>query len=44
MTTQDLTYEEMELNEALSGAHTTPQVFIDDQLIGSADNLEAYFC
>ena len=46
-----LSYEDVELNQsvtnrsltALSGAHTTPQVFIDGQLIGGADDLEAYF-
>lgn len=47
----NLGYEEIELNQdvthrsltALSGAQTTPQVFIDGKLIGSADELEAYF-
>lgn len=51
LTTQGLAYEEIELDQsvtnrsltALSGAHTTPQVFIDGQLIGGADDLEAYF-
>ncbi len=46
-----LPYEEVELNSevtnrsltALSGAHTTPQVFMDGKLIGGADDLEAYF-
>lgn len=46
-----LPYEEVELNQsitnrslnALSGAHTTPQVFMDGKLIGGADDLEAYF-
>lgn len=46
-----LPFEEVELNQsvtnrslnALSGAHTTPQVFMDGKLIGSADDLEAYF-
>lgn len=47
----NLAYEEIELNQdvtdrsltALSGAQTTPQVFMDGKLIGSADDLEAYF-
>ena len=51
LTTNGLSYEEVELNQeisnrsltALSGAHTTPQVFMDGKLIGSADDLEAYF-
>lgn len=51
LTDQGLSYEEVELNQsvtnrsltALSGAHTTPQVFIDGKLIGGADDLEAYF-
>ena len=46
-----LAFEEIELNQevtnrsltALSGAHTTPQVFMDGKLIGTADDLEAYF-
>ncbi len=46
-----LPYEEVELNSevtsrslmALSGAQTTPQVFMDGKLIGGADDLEAYF-
>lgn len=46
-----LPFEEVELNQsvtnssltALSGAHTTPQVFMDGQLIGGADDLEAFF-
>jgi len=45
-----LVFEEIELNQtitqrslnAISGAQTTPQVFIDGQLIGGADDLEAY--
>ncbi len=48
---QGLAFEEVELNQsitnrsltALSGSHTTPQVFIDGKLIGGADDLEAYF-
>ena len=48
---KDLPYEEVELNAqvtnrsltALSGAHPTPQVFMDGKLIGGADDLEAYF-
>lgn len=47
----NLAYEEIELNQdvtnrsltALSGAHTTPQVFMDGKLIGSADDLEKFF-
>ncbi len=43
-------YEEIELGHgvtsrslrAISGATTTPQIFIGGELIGSADNLEAY--
>ncbi len=46
-----LPFEEVELSHsvtsrsltALSGAHTTPQVFMDGKLIGGADDLEAYF-
>ena len=49
--TNGLPYEEIELSRsvtnrsltALSGAHTTPQVFMDGKLIGGADDLEAYF-
>lgn len=45
-------YEEVELGKngvsfsslmAVSGAGTTPQVFIDGELVGTADALEAYF-
>lgn len=51
LTANGLSYEEVELSQsitnrsltALSGAHTTPQVFIDGKLIGGADDLEAYF-
>ena len=51
LTKQGLPYEEVELNQsvtnrsltALSGAHTTPQVFMDGKLIGGADDLEAFF-
>ncbi len=47
----NLAYEEVELSQnvtnrsltALSGAHTTPQVFMDGKLIGTADDLEAFF-
>ena len=46
----DMPYEEIELGEgvtsrslrAISGATTTPQVFIGGKLIGTADQLEAY--
>lgn len=46
-----LPFEEVELSHsitdrsltALSGAHTTPQVFMDGKLIGGADDLETYF-
>jgi glutathione-dependent peroxiredoxin len=46
----NMPYEEIELGKgitsrslrALSGATTTPQVFIGGKLIGTADNLEAY--
>tara|TARA_R110000782_G_scaffold259539_2_gene350091 strand:+ start:363 stop:1097 length:735 start_codon:yes stop_codon:yes gene_type:complete len=46
----DMPYEEIELGQgitsrslrALSGATTTPQVFIGGKLIGTADDLEAY--
>lgn len=46
----DLAYEEVELNQsvtnrslaALSGAHTTPQIFMDGKLIGTADDLENF--
>lgn len=46
----NMPYEEIELGEgitsrslrALSGATTTPQVFIGGKLIGTADNLETY--
>jgi len=49
--TKGLPYEEIELNQsvtsrsltAMSGAHSTPQVFMDGKLIGGADDLEAYF-
>ncbi len=45
-----LTYEEVELSHsvtnrsltALTGAHTTPQIFMDGTLIGTADDLETY--
>ncbi|MCU7837438.1 MAG: glutathione peroxidase [gamma proteobacterium symbiont of Taylorina sp.] len=45
-----LVFEEVVLSQsvtnrsltAMSGAHTTPQVFMDGKLIGSADDLEAY--
>ena len=51
LTANGLPYEEVELSQnvtnrsltALSGAHTTPQVFMDGKLIGGADDLEAYF-
>ncbi|MFK5984259.1 MAG: glutathione peroxidase [Pseudomonadota bacterium] len=51
LTAKNLPYEEIELNQsitnssltALSGAHTTPQIFMDGKLIGGADELEAYF-
>jgi len=51
LTAQGLKYEEIVLGKngvsfsslmAVSGAGTTPQVFIDGQLIGTADALEAY--
>ncbi len=47
-----LKYEEIELGQkglsfsslmAVTGAGTTPQVFIEGKLIGTADDLEAYF-
>jgi glutathione-dependent peroxiredoxin len=46
----NMPYEEIELGQgvtsrslrAISGATTTPQVFIGGKLIGTADNLEAY--
>ncbi len=46
-----LPFEEVELNQsitsrsltAFSGAHTTPQIFMDGKLIGGADDLQAYF-
>lgn len=46
-----LPFEEIELSQevtnrsltALSGAHTTPQIFMDGKLIGGADDLEAHF-
>ncbi len=46
----NMPYEEIELGHgvtsrslrAISGATTTPQIFIGGELIGSADNLEAY--
>jgi len=48
--THNMPYEEIELGQgitsrslrALSGATTTPQVFIGGKLIGTADDLEAY--
>lgn len=49
---QGLSYEEIELGShglsfsslmAVTGAGTTPQVYIDGALIGTADDLEAYF-
>ncbi|MCU7940116.1 MAG: glutathione peroxidase [gamma proteobacterium symbiont of Bathyaustriella thionipta] len=51
LTANGLPYEEVELSHsvtnrsltALSGAHTTPQVFMDGQLIGGADDLENFF-
>ena len=51
LTANGLPYEEVELSHeitnrsltALSGAHTTPQVFMDGKLIGGADELEAFF-
>ena len=51
LTANGLAYEEIVLGEngisfsslnAVSGAGTTPQVFIDGKLIGTADDLEAY--
>jgi len=51
LTANSLPYEEVELSQAitnrsltaLSGAHTTPQIFMDGKLIGGADELEAFF-
>jgi glutaredoxin-like protein len=51
LTVNGLPYEEVELSQtitnrsltALSGAYTTPQVFMDGQLIGGADALDDYF-
>jgi glutaredoxin-like protein len=48
---QGLPFEEIELSQnvtnrsltALSGAHTTPQIFMDGKLIGGADELEKFF-
>lgn len=51
LTEKGMSYEEIQLGTnglsfsslmAVSGAGTTPQVFIDGQLIGTADDLEAY--
>jgi glutaredoxin-like protein len=50
LTANSLAYEEIELSQAvtnrsltaLSGAHTTPQIFMDGQLIGTADDLENF--
>ena len=51
LTEKGLKYEEIELGKdgvsfsslmAVTGAGTTPQVFIDGKLIGTADQLEAY--
>ena len=51
LTDKGLKYEEIELGKdgvsfsslmAVTGAGTTPQVFIDGKLIGTADQLEAY--
>ena len=51
MLANGLKYEEIELGQngvsfsslmAVTGAGTTPQVFIDGELIGTADDLEAY--
>lgn len=51
--TQGMEYEERnisqgtwtreQLMEAVPGARTLPQIFIDDQLIGSYDQLKKYF-
>lgn len=51
LTANGLPYEEIELSKsvtdrsltALSGAHTTPQIFMDGKLIGGADDLENFF-
>ncbi|NEP17423.1 MAG: glutathione peroxidase [Leptolyngbya sp. SIO4C1] len=48
---QSLAYEEIEIGNgvttktlhAVAGAGTTPQVFIDGDLVGGSDDLEAYF-
>jgi glutaredoxin-like protein len=51
LTEKGLKYEEIELGQkglsfsslmAVTGAGTTPQVFIEGKLIGTADDLEAY--
>ncbi len=50
LVTHNMPYEEIEIGHgvtsrslrAISGATTTPQIFIGGELIGSADNLEAY--
>ncbi len=50
LTANSLAYEEIELSQAvtnrsltaLSGAHTTPQIFMDGKLIGTADDLENF--
>lgn len=47
----DMSYEQVELGSgittkalyAVSGAGTTPQVFIDGRLVGGSEDLEAYF-
>jgi glutathione-dependent peroxiredoxin len=51
LTANGIEYEQVELGNglttkslyAISGAGTTPQVFIDGRLIGGSDDLEAYF-
>ncbi|MCP3849689.1 MAG: glutathione peroxidase [Gammaproteobacteria bacterium] len=51
LTAKGLEFEEIELNQsitdrsltAISGAQSTPQVFIDGKLIGGADDLESFF-
>jgi len=37
------TWTREQLMEAVPGARTLPQIFIDDQLIGSYDQLKKYF-
>ena len=37
------TWTREQLMEAVPGARTLPQVFIDDQLIGGCDQLKKYF-